>query len=337
MTSGSWMNNVNLIINEYLVERRQHLYSDHSITNPAYPDNAKIPAAQVGNPAIQFGQIEVNPASGNQNQEYVQLVNPNATAVDISNWRIEGGIRHTFTPGTVIPAGGSMYITPSVPDFLARTTGPRGGQKLFVQGNYSGVLKDAGEEPLRLVAADGTFIAQVQQAVPGDYDEDLKVDNLDYDVWRSNFGSTTVVNGDGNANGIVDAADYVLWRRNVGTSLAAAASTSRVIVAAVSSGTDVSDESSAAPIASQSPAQQLAFSLLDSSRQHVSSSLPSITGLRQSVSADVDHDMGLLAVLDIGHANSVEGIDHIASDTQADSHEISAFESIDDLFAALTI
>jgi hypothetical protein len=47
--------------------------------------------------------------------------------------------------------------------------------------------------------------------------------------------------------------------------------------------------------------------------------------------------MGLLAVLDIGHANSVEGIDHIASDTQADSHEISAFESIDDLFAALTI
>jgi hypothetical protein len=110
-----------------------------------------------------------------------------------------------------------------------------------------------------------------------------------------------------------------------------------VIVAAVSSGTDVSDESSAAPVASQSPAQQLAFSLLDSSRQHVSSSLPSITGLRQSVSADVDHDMGLLAVLDIGHANSVEAIDHIASDTQADSHEISAFESIDDLFAALTI
>jgi hypothetical protein len=230
-----------------------------------------------------------------------------------------------------------MYISPSVPDFLARTTGPRGGQKLFVQGNYSGVLKDMGEEPLRLVAADGTFIAQVQQAVLGDYNEDLKVDNADYDLWRTNFGSTTIVNGDGSANGIVDAADYVLWRRNVGTSAAAAASTGLAIIAAVSSDIDVPDASSAATVASQSPARQLAFSLLDSPRQHVGSSLPSIAGLRQTVSTDADHEMGLLAVLDIGREDSGVTFDDFASETQTDSLEHDAFESIDDLFAALTI
>ncbi len=103
MTSGSWLTNVNLIVSEYLAERRQHLFVTHSINSPG-PDNADIPNAQVGNPPIQFGVIEHSPASGIQDQEFVQLVNSNATAVDISNWRIEGGIEYTFRAGTVIPA-----------------------------------------------------------------------------------------------------------------------------------------------------------------------------------------------------------------------------------------
>ena len=37
MTSGTWLTNVNRIVNEYLVERRQHLYVNHSINNPGYP------------------------------------------------------------------------------------------------------------------------------------------------------------------------------------------------------------------------------------------------------------------------------------------------------------
>ena len=36
----------------------------------------------------------------------------------------------------------------------------------------------------------------------------------DYDVWRSNFGTTTTpaATGDLNGYGSVDAADYVIWR-----------------------------------------------------------------------------------------------------------------------------
>ncbi|MCA9185204.1 MAG: lamin tail domain-containing protein, partial [Planctomycetales bacterium] len=157
--STSWLNDVNRITNEYLVERRQHLYVDHSIDNPTYPDNAAIPDAQIGNPAILFGAMDASPASGNQDQEYLELTNPNTTAVDISNWRIEGGIAFTFRPGTVIPAGDTLYITPDVPAFLARTSGPRGGQQLFVQGNYSGHLSNLGEM-LSLIAADGQVVDQ---------------------------------------------------------------------------------------------------------------------------------------------------------------------------------
>lgn len=60
----------------------------------------------------------------------------------------------------------------------------------------------------------------------GDYDEDRTVDDDDYAVWQSAFGSlpgsaTRVRRGygaDGNRDGLIDAADYVVWRKNVGQS-----------------------------------------------------------------------------------------------------------------------
>ena len=57
--------------------------------------------------------------------------------------------------------------------------------------------------------------------LPGDYNGDVAVDDLDYQAWRANFGSTTELAADGNGDGTVDAADYVLWRK---TSTSAATS-----------------------------------------------------------------------------------------------------------------
>ena len=45
----------------------------------------------------------------------------------------------------VIPAQGTLYVSPNVKAFRARTSGPRGGQGLFVQGNYQGQLSARGE------------------------------------------------------------------------------------------------------------------------------------------------------------------------------------------------
>jgi hypothetical protein len=55
--------------------------------------------------------------------------------------------------------------------------------------------------------------------IPGDYDQDGKVDDADYDVWKLNFGSDWNLAADGNLNGVVDAADYAVWRDNVGQSV----------------------------------------------------------------------------------------------------------------------
>ena len=116
---------------------------------------AGIPHAQIGNPDIRFGAFDQDPASGDQDQEYIELTNPNDTAVDISGWQLTGGIQHTFPAGTVIPANRSLYVTPSVPAFLSRTDGPQGDQGLFVQGNYRGHLSNY-SETVQLIAADGS-------------------------------------------------------------------------------------------------------------------------------------------------------------------------------------
>ena len=117
------------------------------------------PNSQVGNPGIRFDTVnfDANPASGLQSEEYIRLNNPTGSAVDISGWELDGGIEHTFHGGTVIPAGGSLYVVKDVAAFKARSVGPTGGQQLFIQGNYSGQIANTGET-IELLAADGVNV-----------------------------------------------------------------------------------------------------------------------------------------------------------------------------------
>lgn len=57
-----------------------------------------------------------------------------------------------------------------------------------------------------------------------DYDADLDVDQDDYGVFASTFGSTVDLRADGNDDGVVDAADYTVWRDSPSLSLAPTAS-----------------------------------------------------------------------------------------------------------------
>ena len=90
--------------------------------------------------------------------EFIALLN-NDTAVDISDWTLAGDIDHTFDPGTVIVAGGTMYVTPDAKSFRARAEAPTGGMQLFVQGNYDGNLPNIGGT-VQLVARDGELVSE---------------------------------------------------------------------------------------------------------------------------------------------------------------------------------
>ncbi|MEX2188923.1 MAG: CotH kinase family protein [Pirellulales bacterium] len=112
---------------------------------PGFAGSVGIPGGQAEFPPIQFGAIDYNPASGNQDEEYIQLVNPNPFAVDISGWKLSGGVDFTFAGGTVIPTGESLYVASDVREFRARASGPTGGQSLQVVGGYQGHISNFGE------------------------------------------------------------------------------------------------------------------------------------------------------------------------------------------------
>ena len=106
-------------------------------------------------PLINFGVIEASPISGNQDEEFIQMLNANPMAVDISDWRLTGGVEHTFLAGTVLPPNGAIYLCPNAAAFRARTVSPKGGDGLFVQGGYKGHLSSFGET-LTLIDTSGT-------------------------------------------------------------------------------------------------------------------------------------------------------------------------------------
>jgi hypothetical protein len=140
------------IIDNYVSPRRTHLFVTHSVNNPGYTNSVLIPDAQPTNATVQFASLDFNPVSWNQDQEYIELVNTNTYSVDLSGWVITGGVTHVFTPGTVIPAFNptntldhTLYLSPDVVAFRARTNSPSGGEGRYVLGAYEGHLSSFGE------------------------------------------------------------------------------------------------------------------------------------------------------------------------------------------------
>ena len=130
--------------NSYLPERRRQLF------NRLAPRANEIPASQPSGTVILFGVVETNPAGGNMDEQYIQLLNPNHFAVDISGWTLSASDStqarlFTFRGGTVIPATGILYVAASRPAFRARRIFPTGGQALFVTGDFIGRLAPQGQ------------------------------------------------------------------------------------------------------------------------------------------------------------------------------------------------
>jgi CotH kinase protein/Lamin Tail Domain len=161
----------------YLPQRRTYLFTNRVASAGL---GGEIPNVQPADARIFIASFEANPVSGNQAEEYLVLTNMNNYAVDVSGWKLSGAIDFTFKPGTVIPSGRLLYVTPDVIAFRARATGPRGGQSLLAVGGYSGQLSARGET-IRLANAAGALVDKwAYPANPGAVQQFLRITEIMY-------------------------------------------------------------------------------------------------------------------------------------------------------------
>ncbi len=140
------------ILDEYLPGRRNFLFKSSRAKLLRDP----IPSAQPADMALQFGEIDLRcPPT----EQFVCITNRNDFAIDVTGWQLTGaGVEHRFRPGTVVPAGKSIYAVSNVSGFRRRAAGPSGGQSLLAQGNWKVDARN-GRGVLRLLDGQGRVVA----------------------------------------------------------------------------------------------------------------------------------------------------------------------------------
>ena len=122
-----------LMSTDYFQPRRTHLFQTHR-------QSGELPGPRVHPSQIVLGLMETDPISGDKNEEWLEIKNLGAEAVDISEWMLSGDIEFMFDPGTVIAAMDSIYVSPRVKSFRSRAASPTSGESLFVVGPFLGNL-----------------------------------------------------------------------------------------------------------------------------------------------------------------------------------------------------
>jgi hypothetical protein len=129
--------------------------------------------------------------------------NDGSTTLNLANLTVPAGFTITNNLASTLAPGASDTIGIRL---NATTLGIKSGTVSFTSN-------DADESPF-------TFSITGQVVIPGDYNGNGEVTGLDYNVWKSNFGSTNRA-ADGNGDGVVNLADYTIWRDNLGASAGA--------------------------------------------------------------------------------------------------------------------
>ncbi len=144
---------------------------------------------------VVFNELLYHPIENDQEMEFIELHNQMAVDMDISDWRLEAGVRFTFPEGTVVPGGGYLVVAqqpdrwPSVA--ADRLLGPyegrlqNGGERLELRDRNGRLMdwiayQDAGKWPS---AADGTGVSLA------------KIDPNQSSPPAENWGSSLLVGG----------------------------------------------------------------------------------------------------------------------------------------------
>ena len=166
----------------FLPGRRSILFTQNPTNN-----GLGVPASQPASPALTIEQIDFNPASGNQDEEFFVIRNNSGDSVDLTGWHLTGAVDFTFPGGCIVPAYtngtdniGLLHVAKSPAAFRVRTSGATGGQYRFVVGPYSGSLSARGGT-IELRRPDNTLLtSQTWTPAPTAAQNQLRVSELNY-------------------------------------------------------------------------------------------------------------------------------------------------------------
>lgn len=200
MPSGNFINNrpreeVARVQSDYFPARRSFLYNQ-SATRPLVQKSGLAGGTPIPNSpqAVSVGDVTIDsidyfPSATSQNAEYIILKNTSANAIDLTGWKLKGAISHSFTAGTVIPVGagtaaveykGLLHVVKNAAAFRSRSSGPMGGEKRFIQGNYQGQLSSRGETITLVDDANTTIATFTYEGTPSLAQQFLRISEIHY-------------------------------------------------------------------------------------------------------------------------------------------------------------
>ena len=113
---------------------------------------------------VVFNEIMYNPITEDSAMEFIELQNQLVVDMDISDWRLAGGVEYQFPDGTIVPGRGQIVVAID-PDALESATG-----LTDVHGPWTGRLANGGEA-LHLYNNDGRRMNSVAFEDGGDWPE----------------------------------------------------------------------------------------------------------------------------------------------------------------------
>jgi hypothetical protein len=115
-------------------------------------------AAEPAPAPVVINEIMYHPPEERDDLQFIELLNPGPTAVDLSGWSLEKRVRFTFPAGARAPAGGCVVVCRDAAAFKSQYPGATG-----VAGVFGGSLSHGGE---RLVLKDpaGRVVDSVKYA-----------------------------------------------------------------------------------------------------------------------------------------------------------------------------
>ena len=112
---------------------------------------------------VVFNEIMYHPPADEDGQlEWIELHNQLAVDMDVSDWRLAGGVDYTFPDGTIVPGRGQLVVAAS-PEEMKATTG-----LAHVEGPWRGRLANGGEL-LQLFNNDDRLMNTVEYGDQGDW------------------------------------------------------------------------------------------------------------------------------------------------------------------------